>query len=90
MVARRFLVRGLVQGVGYRFFTLEVARALGLTGFVRNLPDGNVEAWAEGDLLAVEKLHGQLLQGPAGSRVSGVLVEIAEPTGAYNGFRISR
>ncbi|MGH7429367.1 MAG: acylphosphatase, partial [Candidatus Methylomirabilaceae bacterium] len=61
-------MRGFVQGVGFRFFTLEAARALGLTGFVRNLPDGNVEAWAEGELLAVEKLHGQLLEGPSGSR----------------------
>ena len=90
MPARRFLVHGRVQGVGYRFFALEAARALGLTGYVRNLPDGGVEAWAEGELPALEKLHGQLLQGPPGARVQAVQVEPADATGSHNSFRISR
>jgi acylphosphatase len=90
MLARRFLVHGRVPGVGYRFFTQETASALGLRGYVRNLPDGSVEAWAEGELPALEKLHGQLLQGPAGARVSAVNVEPADPTGSHESFRITR
>jgi acylphosphatase len=90
MAARRFFVQGHVQGVGFRFFTQEAARALGLRGYVRNLPDGRVEAWVEGDRRAIDKLHGQILEGPPGARVSGVIVEETEPTGVYDGFRIAR
>lgn len=90
MAARRFLVHGHVQGVGFRFFTLDAARALGLSGYVRNLPDGRVEAWAEGDEAALEKLHGEMMQGPPGARVTRVIVEPAEPTGGHEGFRITR
>ena len=88
--ARRFLVSGVVQGVGFRYFTCEVARALGLRGFVRNLPDGNVEAWAEGDINSVEHMRSQLERGPASSKVAGVSVEPVEPTGSYTDFRITR
>jgi acylphosphatase len=90
MAARRFFVRGHVQGVGFRYFTQEAARALGLRGYVRNLPDGRVEAWVEGNPQAIEKLHGQILQGPPGARVSDVSSEEAQPSGAYDGFRITR
>jgi acylphosphatase len=90
MAARRFFVQGHVQGVGFRYFTQEAARALGLSGYVRNLPDGRVEAWVEGNHQAIEKLHGQILEGPPGARVSDVIAEEAEPTGAYDSFRITR
>ncbi len=90
MAARRFIVHGHVQGVGFRYFTLEAARALGVRGFVRNLPDGSVEALAEGEMAALDKLHGMLLEGPPGSRVTRVVVETASPAGAHDDFRISR
>jgi acylphosphatase len=54
MVARRFLISGTVQGVGYRFFALRVAARHQVLGTVRNLPDGRVEVIAEGEREAVE------------------------------------
>ncbi len=83
-------MRGIVQGVGFRYFALEVARTLGLSGYVRNLPDGRVEAWAEGEMASLDKLHGELLRGPAGARVTEVKVEVLEPTGKHDTFRITR
>ena len=88
--ARRFLVSGVVQGVGFRYFAREAARALGLRGFVRNLPDGNVEAWAEGNAEAIEQMRARLERGPASSKVTGVNAEPVEPTGSYTDFRITR
>jgi acylphosphatase len=90
MEARRFLVRGIVQGVGFRYFALEVARTLGLSGYVRNLPGGCVETWAEGEMASLDKLHSELLRGPAGARVAEVKVEVLEATGKHDTFRITR
>lgn len=59
-VARRYIVSGLVQGVGFRWTTQRVARSLGITGTVRNLPDGTVEIEAHGGLDALESLRGAL------------------------------
>ena len=87
-VARRFLVSGRVQGVGFRYFTQDIARREGLTGLVRNLPDGRVEVIAEGDDTAVDRLETALRQGPPGARVEEVDVEEAPPTGRVSGFRI--
>ena len=72
MSALHVAVRGRVQGVGFRWFVRERARALGLTGWVRNQPDGTVEVLAVGDDSALEKLRALLTEGPMGSRVSGV------------------
>lgn len=88
-VRRRVLVSGVVQGVGYRFFAAREARRLGLAGFVRNLPDGRVEAELEGGADAVERMVGSLREGPAGARVDAVDVEDLEPAGA-TGFDIRR
>jgi acylphosphatase len=88
IVARRYLVRGRVQGVGFRFFVEAVAAREGVGGYVRNLPDGRVEVVAEGDEEAVERLARALHRGPAGARVDGVDVEPLEPTGRYTGFGI--
>lgn len=68
----RFLVTGSVQGVGFRFFTQRTARALGISGWVRNLPDGSVEVEAEGDPRALEALRGALAKGPPSARVTRV------------------
>jgi acylphosphatase len=68
-------VRGRVQGVGFRASTAHEARRLGLSGWVRNLPDGTVEVAARGEAAAVDALIGWLAQGPRGARVTGVDVE---------------
>ncbi len=88
IVARRFLVRGRVQGVGFRFFAEETARLEGLGGFVRNLDDGCVEVVAEGDQDAVTRFERALHSGPPLSRVEQVEVQERLPTGSVAGFRI--
>lgn len=71
-VAVQLLVRGVVQMVGYRLWTTRTARALGLTGFVRNLKDGRVEIFAEGDARAIDELVDSCWQGPVAARVEDV------------------
>jgi acylphosphatase len=71
-MAFRYLVRGRVQGVGFRFFTARVARSLGLAGFVRNLPNGDVEVEADGTPDALRDFEQQLNSGPAFSDVTHV------------------
>jgi acylphosphatase len=70
--ARRWLVRGRVQGVGYRDFTQKAAAALGLTGYARNLDDGRVEVYAVGPVEKLEEFSGKLRHGPRWSDVWGV------------------
>ena len=81
IIARRFLVRGRVQRVGFRYFAEEMARLEGINGFVRNLPDGRVEALAEGDAEAVLRFERAIRHGPAGARVEDVETESLEPVG---------
>jgi acylphosphatase len=83
------LVSGIVQGVGFRAFTKSVARRLGLKGFVRNLPDGRVEVYAEGPEESVETLIDELRKGPPLSRVDKVEYEYVEPRGYYEDFTIA-
>jgi acylphosphatase len=73
--ARKFWVSGQVQGVGYRFFAARVARELGLRGWVRNLSDGRVEAYAAGPARRLEDFEGRLRQGPPAGEVRGIEVE---------------
>ena len=73
------IVRGYVQGVGYRFEAIRQARALGLKGWVRNEPDGSVELLAEGEEEALGELSSWCRQGPWGARVSDMEVEWEEP-----------
>ena len=79
---------GRVQGVGFRFFADEAARVEGLSGWVRNLPDGRVEALAEGDLEAVERFGRQLARGPGGARVDRIDTVEEAPDGRITPFRI--
>ena len=85
-VARHFLVSGRVQGVGFRYFTQAAAVREGIHGWVRNLPDGRVEAAAEGEADAVERFERALRHGPPGARVDGVDVEAEPPAGRETGF----
>lgn len=66
------LVRGRVQGVGFRWFVREVGRDLGLAGWVRNRPDGSVEVAAAGEPQNLERLRDMLREGPNGASVSAV------------------
>ncbi len=84
------LINGHVQGVGFRYFVMRQARELGLTGWVRNLGDGRVEAQAEGPRTALEQLLSAVHQGPSGSAVSDVQAEWAAATGEFDGFEIRR
>jgi acylphosphatase len=86
--ARRALVTGRVQGVGYRFFAERAARELGVRGWVRNLPDGRVEAVAEGDDDALALFLERLRQGPRGARVERVAEEDRPPSG-FPSFEIT-
>jgi acylphosphatase len=88
-MARRAVVRGRVQEVGYRFFALRAARELGVNGWIRNLADGSVETLAEGEEAALEQYLARLHTGPPGSRVDAVAVEPAEPQGLLS-FEITR
>jgi acylphosphatase len=87
-VARRFIVSGRVQGVGYRYFTLDAARREGLHGYVRNHEDGSVEAVAEGESESVERFERVLRRGPSSSRVESVTVDEIEPAQGNSGFHI--
>jgi len=77
IVTRHLVVRGLVQGVGYRWSMVQAAGRLGVRGWVRNRRDGSVEALAAGDAGAVEALVRWARQGPAGARVDAVDVNDA-------------
>ncbi len=77
-IAARFRIGGRVQGVGFRYFALRQARGIGVGGWVRNLPDGRVEAHAEGPESAVRQFAAALRQGPSLSRVNEV-TEFAAP-----------
>lgn len=90
MVRVHVVISGRVQGVWFRQSTEDRARQLGVTGWVRNLPDGRVEATAEGPQEAVEALVAFCRQGPPASRVVGVAVEWAAPTGEFSGFTTRR
>jgi acylphosphatase len=72
MIARRYLVSGTVQGVGFRWFAARTARGLGLSGFARNLEDGRVEVVASGTEAAVAELAAALAKGPPAAAVTSV------------------
>ena len=86
LVARRFVVTGRVQEVGYRWFVLEAARLEGVTGWVRNRPDGAVEIEAEGDAEAFERFERAVRTGPPRARVDDVDTEMLTPTGRFPTF----
>jgi acylphosphatase len=72
LVARRFLISGRVQGVGFRWFARDAAAREGAKGWVRNLADGRVEAFVEGERDTVERVERALRHGPGGARVDHV------------------
>ena len=78
MTARRIIVHGRVQGVFYRDWSVATARSLGLAGWVRNLPDGTVEAHLEGDQAAIERMIEEMQAGPPRAEPTGIDVQIVD------------
>jgi acylphosphatase len=87
-IARRFLISGRVQGVGFRFFTEAAGRREGLEGWVRNLPDRSVEVVCEGDELALARFERAMRIGPPGARVDSVASQTLPPGLGETGFKI--
>ncbi len=88
MVRAHVWISGRVQGVFFRGSTEETAAALGLTGWVRNLPDGRVEAVFEGAEADVEKAVAWCHRGPGPARVEHVEIQRESSSGEFGGFRI--
>jgi acylphosphatase len=89
-IARKFIISGEVQGVGYRYFAQRAAARHQVVGYVRNLKDGRVEALAEGESANVEAFGQDLATGPAWASVANVEEINIEPKGTYSSFLIER
>jgi acylphosphatase len=89
-VTRRFVVSGHVQGVGFRWFVRRAAQELGLTGWVRNLADGRVQAEASGPPEALEAFERRLREGPPGAAVAAVEAQDAPDAAPRERFDIVR
>lgn len=83
--ARRFVVSGLVQGVGYRFFANRAAARIGISGYVKNLRNGNVEVYAIGTREQLAVMKAELEQGPRAASVSAVDEQPAALSAEYQG-----
>ena len=86
--ARRFLVRGRVQGVGFRWFVEREAHILQITGWVRNNPDGSVEVLAVGNSQQLAGLRARLQEGPRAARVDNVNESEADPISGLDSFQV--
>ena len=82
------IVHGHVQGVSFRFYTVEAAMRLRVMGWVRNLPDGNVEVTAEAPQKGLDELLKFLQRGPSGAHVTQVEADWQDATGQFKDFRI--
>jgi acylphosphatase len=88
LVARRYVVSGRVQNVGFRFFTERAAVAEGIGGWVANREDGTVEVYAEGDREAIERFDAKIRRGPSAARVDHVWADDDVPSGRRTGFSV--
>jgi len=86
--AKRLVVSGRVQGVGFRYFVLRAAEPLGITGYVRNLRDGRVEIVAQGTAMDIRTLAMDVLAGPRHGRVDDIDKTDIPVSGDYDGFGI--
>ena len=86
--ARRWIVRGHVQGVGYRYFARQAAHALGVRGWIRNLPDGSCEVQVAGDAELLGRYREELRRGPRGARVESIDEESLVQAPDWQSFRI--
>ena len=90
MICRKFNIRGIVQGVGYRYFAQRSAARHQVVGYVRNLPDGSVEALAEGPQKSVDEFKHDLAAGPTYAAVDVIEETVLEPSGTYSSFRVEK
>jgi len=90
IVARKFLISGMVQGVGFRYFAQRSAARHQVRGYVRNLDDGRVEALAQGSEGVVKAFREDLEAGPPFSKVDTIEEIVLDPDPAYSSFRIER
>jgi acylphosphatase len=86
MIARRVVVSGRVQGVGYRYAMTDAARAIGVAGWVRNRRDGTVEALVQGEDEQVERMLTWCQRGPPGARVTAIATDIVNVDAAIEDF----
>ena len=86
MIASRLVIRGRVQGVGYRYAMADTAQALGVTGWVRNRRDGTVEAFVQGEAAAIDAILAWCSQGPPSARVSAIDAMAAEVDSMLDSF----
>ena len=90
MIARRYFVSGIVQGVGVRYFAQRSAAKHQIRGFIRNLSDGRVEAFVEGSERAVIAFKEDIAAGPPFSNVEMLEEIVEDPTDQYSTFRIEK
>ena len=86
--AVKIIVKGRVQGVGYRWFTLNTAEKFGIKGFVKNLYNGNVEVFAEGEDADLLKFIEKLKEGPSFSNVTGIETDYKDFEGRFKEFKV--
>ena len=86
--AKQIIVHGRVHGVGFRYFVQDAASRLGLTGYVRNLPDGTVLILVEGEEDLFEELLKEVRRGPRMARVERLQIDEMSPVGKYKTFHI--
>ncbi len=87
-VGAHIIIKGMVQGVGFRYFVHKRATALGLCGWVRNLYDSDVEITVEGERSLIEEFIAQVKVGPRSARVNDLLLTWREPSRGFAGFEI--
>jgi acylphosphatase len=85
---KHYLIRGRVQGVGYRWFAARVAERLGVRGYARNLPCGDVEVHAEAEASVLQAFREELRRGPHAAHVVELVERDVPVTNAYNSFFI--
>jgi acylphosphatase len=88
-MARRYVVKGRVQRVGFRLFVEDAAQREGIRGYARNEHDGSVEIVAEGEADAVQRFEMAVRRGPIGARVDDVGVTELEPSSRFTSFRVT-
>ncbi|MCD6249340.1 MAG: acylphosphatase [candidate division Zixibacteria bacterium] len=84
------LISGMVQGVGFRYYTYQKAQQLRVTGWVKNLPDGRVQVLAEGEREVLEEFISELKAGPNFSVIQDVNISWSESTGRFSSFEVTR
>jgi acylphosphatase len=89
LIARKYVVKGRVQRVGFRFFVEDAARRENVLGYVRNEHDGSVEIVAEGDADAMRRFEMAIRRGPSGARVDHVQTTELEPSSRFTSFQVT-